>query len=287
MREALHDLLGAADACAGQPLPWRELVDFDVACREARRFKLDASFALDRGGRAVGRFSVNDKGEPVAFRERLLRFAPVLERQLGVSPPGEVQTTLAVKSNGVTTLYFEELAACPRAEELRQQTFALAGAAAPPLPEGAAPVAVCLDWVGAEIAAAKTYAMVTERAGETPRALPREAAAYRELFEPHPVHGTRRYLLATRHAPGGAPRGSKLLWMSEVHRPVDVGWAWAAVARARARVAAPASAVSRALDGLVSGWSHAPDTLLYPDLVSLDLDAAGRATGLVVYVSVR
>lgn len=81
-------------ACFGGSAPIAELVNFDVARRWARRFKVDVSFALGAARRA--RFSINDKGEPVELRARLRArsselgiHAALLERLFAISPPGK------------------------------------------------------------------------------------------------------------------------------------------------------------------------------------------------------
>ncbi len=295
---AVADLLAAVDACAGRPLMAQALVDVDIAVAQARSFKLDVSFALTPDAAEGARFSLNDKGEPEAFRRRLVGHAEalgidaaLLAAQLRISPPGEVQTTLAVKWAPTrpprVTVYFEELTRSPRAEAIRRACFALGGVDMPPPPPGLDLVAACVDHSAGRAVAVKDYHLLTERAGTPPVALPAAVEPFRAPFGWHPVNGTRRFLLATRYAAGGGPIGSKLLWMSEVHRHETVGWAWAEVDRIRAAMRLPESRVGRALDALRAAWAHAPGTFLYPDLVSLDVDADGTPQGLVVYVSIR
>jgi hypothetical protein len=295
---AIDDLLAAACACIDQPLPWRALVDRDAIARTARAFKLDVSFALAVDGAASARFSINDKGEPERFRERLLAASELLgvprwglDAQLALSPPGEVQTTLGVKWGPQggdperVSVYFEELYRSPRGLPIREAAFAMASVPVPDVPPGLDLVSVCLDWSGGALLAVKDYWMITERDGGPSTALPGTLDAYRAPFRPHPVNHTRRFLVASRHAVGGRATGAKLLWMSEVHRNETLDWAWREVDRLKADL--PPSGVARTLDDLRANWRHAPGTFLYPDLVSLNVGADGATEGVLVYVSVR
>lgn len=275
---AIDALLGALREAGGWIPVLDALLDRAVAARAARRFKLDVSFALGADG---ARFSLNDKDEPGAFRARLRSVLPgeALERFLALSPAGAVQTTVGVKAkDGVlqrVSLYFEELPSGPAGEALRRAVLALAGVdVAPGLP----PVAVCLDLDAAgRVVAAKDYGLIE---GE-PAPFPEE----RDRFPAHPVTGNRRFLYARRFAPGGAPAGSKLMWMSETHRPADVARAWAEVDRLAEGL--PPDRAARALARLRAGWSFAPGAFLHPDLLSVDRDAQGAVRAIVAYVSVR
>lgn len=172
----------------------------------------------------------------------------------------------------------------PRAEGIREAAFALVDARPPaPLP-GLLPAAVCIDYVSGTPESLKDYWMLTERPGEAAPDLGAMVDRYRARFSFHPVNRTRRFLIASRIAAGGKPAGAKLIWMSEVHRQEDVSWAWAEVDRLRAGIGGPVALV---LDGLRDHWRHAPGTFLYPDLLSLNLDAAGASQELIVYVSIR
>lgn len=271
---ALDALLGALREAGGWVPELDALLDRAVALREARRFKLDVSFA-PRGAR----FSLNDKGEPEAFRARLRAVLPglVLERFLALSPPGAVQTTVGVKANAGQierfSLYYEELPPGEEGERLRRAVLALAGVDAPAPGHPAVAACVDLDPRGA-VLAAKDYALLEGEEGPFPEE--------RARFPSHPITGNRRFLYARRFAPGGVRTGTKLMWMSETHRPADVARAWAEVDRLRAGLPP-----NGALERLRAGWSFAPEVFLHPDLLSVERDAEGRARGVLVYVSVR
>lgn len=288
--DVVRDLLAALSACV-PGVHAAPLVDLDVAAAHLGRFKLDLSFALTRDGAPHARVSLNDKGEPGPFRDRLRAVLPGLGVPLAhldtffaLSPPGRVQTTVSVKWAGEgglparVGLYYEELGAHP---ELVPATLALAGLAdaLPDLP----PVAVCLDLAGGRFAAGRHYHLVVDRPGDEPAvALPGPLAALRPTLPFHPRSGRRPWLLARRV---GATAGTKLLWMTECHRPEDATWAWGEVDRLRAALGLPDGSVARALDDLRATWRH--DAFLHPDLVSVDVDGDGEAQALVVYVSAR
>ena len=148
--EAVRALLDATAACIEAPLHPApvELLDLACAARHARRFKIDVSFALSLDGRPAARFSVNDKGEPGAFRARLLDRSGVLalprerlEAFFALSPPGFVQTTVALKwapgggAPDTVSLYFEELALSPGGDRLVHAVLGPAlGVTPPPWP---------------------------------------------------------------------------------------------------------------------------------------------------------
>ncbi|MFO0685367.1 MAG: hypothetical protein U0234_25135 [Sandaracinus sp.] len=294
---ALEALLRALDRCGGHG---REapLVDLDEAARVARRFKLDVSFDFAPQKRA--RFSLNDKGEPAAFRARLRRALPamgidaqLLDRFLAIAAPGRVQTTVGVKWSADASapervsLYFEELYRDPAHAQIRDDVFALVGLEAPPVPEGARPVSVCIDCTREGPVALKSYDVLTDtpttRAREVPPSL-EEAVASLPF---HPIHGARRYMIATRRAPTGRDLGHKLLWITEVHRPSLARWAWDQVDAWRRRWGTDVHPdVARALDELRGDPTFDDATFLYPDLVGLNTDASSEPR-LLVYVSVR
>lgn len=274
---ALDALLEALREAGGWTPLIDGLLDRDLAARVARRFKLDLSFAMGADG---ARFSLNDKDEVVPFRERLRANigGPALESFLALSPPGAVQTTVGLKARDGAlqriSLYYEELPTGEAGEALRRSALALAGvSASSELPS----VAVCLDLdAGGQIVAAKDYGLIEGSAGP----FPEERAG----FPAHPVTGNRRFLYARRFAPGGAMVGSKLMWMSETHRPSDVARAWAEVDRLCVEL--PPDRASRALDKLRRSWSFS-EAFLHPDLLSTDRDAEGRVRAVLAYVSVR
>ncbi|MEQ9319061.1 MAG: hypothetical protein RIF41_07865 [Polyangiaceae bacterium] len=299
---AVQRLLASAEECATgplRPLGWSELLDLDVAAAQAPRFKVDVSFALLGRGEGGARFSVNDKGEEAAFRERLNDNAPaldiprpLLDAFLSLSPPGAVQTTFGVKwpheggDPHRVTLYHEELFRSPRGPSIIAALFGIAGVDdAPPPRAGLEPGAVCVDVAGATIVGLKDYWIATETSREPALTLPEPLEAFRRATPFSTERGTRRYLVARRFDADGRPNGHKLLWMSEAHDRAAAERAWAFVDRARRELKLPTTQPARAMDALRHTWSH--PALLYPDLVSLDLDADERPRGLTVYVSLK
>ncbi|HHH27885.1 MAG TPA: hypothetical protein ENK57_06025 [Polyangiaceae bacterium] len=294
-------LASAADSAAGTLHPsWGELLDVTVAAAHATRFKVDVSFSLLGEGHGGGRFSVNDKGEEVAFRERLRDLAPALDLPealldtfLTLSPPGAFQTTLGVKwrdGGGVperVSLYHEELFRSPDGVSLVGATFAAVGlgSSAPPPREGLEPGAVCVDMARGRVTGLKDYWIATEATREAALTLPEPLEAFRRATPFSTERGTRRYLVARRFAADGLAAGQKLLWMSEAHDRAAVERAWAFVDRARASLKLPPSRPAEALERLRARWRE--PALLYPDLVSLDVDATGVPRGLTVYVSLK
>lgn len=264
------------------------LVDVSVASTALTRFKLDVSFATHAEG---ARFSLNDKGEAAAFRERLRHQQAALglpsadlERFFALSPPGEVQTTVGLKwgAEGGTparvSLYFEELTRSPRGPELMRAVIeAFGGRLAPPA--APTPAAVCVDWRDGAPCALKDYGMAVERSDAPAVTLPPALEAFRRAFPLDPDRGTRRYLVARRFDGDGQLTGHKLLWQSEAHTEAAAQRAWAHVDRL-----VPES--PPALSRLRSTWKNG-ELFLYPDLVCLDVDATGSRQGIIVYVSVK
>ncbi|MCA9593269.1 MAG: (2Fe-2S)-binding protein [Myxococcales bacterium] len=293
-RRALDALFQASDACFGGSAPIAELVNFDVARRWARRFKVDVSFALGAARRA--RFSINDKGEPVELRARLRArsselgiHAALLERLFAISPAGEVQTTLGVKwrpgdaSPERVSVYLEELGACARGEQIRADVLGLGGATPPPLL--GAPNAVALDFAAGKLHSAKCYDVLRHAVGDAPPALP---AGLDALWSSLPRHrrGTLSTMLATRLLPDGRLAGHKLLWMTEPELPGDADVAWHEVDRRIAALSAPDPAIVGALDTL-RGRFPQPGVMLFPDLVAFNVSVDGDPEALIIHASVR
>ncbi|MCB9793575.1 MAG: hypothetical protein H6741_12705 [Alphaproteobacteria bacterium] len=302
-RAGLEALLEALSACTPAPLepPPKSLLDLTVTAREARRFKIDVSFSLAKGGAPLARWSVNDKGEPEAFRARLRATLPALglpaealERFFAISPPGEVQTTLSVKwgpEGGLPErvgLYYEELMDCPRAEAITAAVFDLVDPSAKrsPIP-GALPGAVSADLTPGGFIGARDYLLCQDDAeGLHPGLhLPPEAEAFRAALPLHSHNHTRRFLVARR---AGAREGSKLLWLTEAHHPSSAERAWAVVDALRVRLELPDSLPARAMDQLRATWPLPLDEAYpYPDLVCLNLDGQGAPEALILYVSIK
>ena len=300
-KAALRDLLQAVQdsvPVALVPLPER-LIAWEAACAEARHFKVDVSFSLGVDGQSRARLSVNDKGEAVAFRERVLEQREALQLPADVRaffalvPPGELKTTLGVKwgADGGrperVSLYFEELYRTPRYAEVTDAVFALAGLGSPPVADPLVPISACIDWVDGQMSAVKDYYLETWQEGEEEFPLPPVQDAFRRSLGLHARKGTRRCLVARRFSVSGGLVGHKVLWMTEAHHIDRVAAAWAQVDRLRASLGIPDSSTSVAMDTLRATWRHGPETFLYPDLVSLDVDVDEQVRGLTVYVSVK
>jgi len=236
-------------------------------------------------GSATARFSANDRGDPVGFRRALadLPLEPsLLARFLEGAAPGRVQTTVGAKWSRATeperlTLYFEELSMAPDGGSWIAQHVARLADATPP--EGALAVALDVRPGHTEPLAFKAYLPRVDRRGAPGGApLPGSLEAFRRALPFH-ERGTRRMLVATRWAPGGARTGHKLLWVPEV-RFADPRAVWDHTQALRERLKLPPSRPGSALDVLAS------DPEMYPDLVSLDSDADGVPRSLTVYVAV-
>ena len=302
--EAVRALLDATAACIEAPLHPApvELLDLACAARHARRFKIDVSFALSLDGRPAARFSVNDKGEPGAFRARLLDRSGVLalarerlEAFFALSPPGFVQTTVALKwapgggAPDTVSLYFEELALSPGGDRLVHAVLGPALGVTPPPWPGLAPVAVCLDHRGGRPVGGKDYWMVVDREDEPLQplpGLPPALRAHRARFPFEPRRRTRRFLVVRRFDRRGLV-GHKLMWMGEAQEARVAEFAWRHVDALIAEHAPPPSPTAAALDRLRRTWAHGGDAWLYPDLVSLDVDADGLPRRVLLYVSLK
>ncbi len=291
-------LMGAFEACHGRSGAWQPFVAPALLSRAAATFKLDVSFVSGPGRHA--RFSVNDKMEPVAFRERLKRHVTVLGCQpqalrdfFAVAAPGEVQTTVGVKYlDGSATpdrvsLYYEELSQSDRSSEIRASTFGLLGLQPPPLADGYVPNAVCIDYRNGVAVGAKCYDVTLERRGSTPAPLPSCLNEVRTRLPWHPVMNTRRYMRVHRVDAGGADAGCKLLFMTEVHDPAHSRSAFALAASLLEQYGPVNAAVQGAFDELSLATATATHHYYYPDLIGLNVDAAGRAESAVAHVSVR
>ncbi len=299
---AVDALVAALADCVSAPLQPHPLalMDAAVAQAQARRFKLDLSFRLGRDGAAHARFSVNDKGEPEAFRGRIRSVLPPLgfsaraiEAFFALSPPGEVQTTLSLKWGAAggrplrVGLYYEELMALQRAPALIGAVLGL-GAGVLPLapPPGALPAAVCADLGPDGFVGARDYWLCEDGEGEArDLGLPGALQAFRHSLPLHSHNRCRRFLLARR---AGARSGSKLLWVTEAQHPDSARAAWGTVQALLPSLELPDSAPMSALEMLRKRWPFVEsDAYLYPDLVCLDVDGAGGVEALILYVSIK
>ena len=291
-------LLGAFEACHGRSGAWRPFVEPALLSRAAAAFKLDVSFVSGPGRHA--RFSVNDKMEPLGFRQRLQRQgasvgcrSQVLQDFFAVAAPGEVQTTLGVKYLGGSatpnrvSLYYEELSQTDRGSEIRASTFGLLGLQPPPLAVGYAPNAVCIDYRDGLVVGAKCYDVTLERQGSAPAPLPSCLDQIRSRLPWHPTMNTRRYMRVHRVDAGGADAGCKLLFMTEVHEPAHARRAFAFAAALLEQYGPVDDVVQSAFDQLADATATATHHFYFPDLIGLNVDATGKPESAVVHVSVR
>lgn len=299
LRTLLESVAGSIAApISPDPL---SLVDLRVAADQARRFKVEVSFALALSGEPTARFSINDKGEPEAFRERLLRSSGALgvDRQrmedfFALSPPGAVQTTVAVKWSAAggrperLSLYCEELCLSPEGPPLIEKVtrFGL-GVGAPPPWNGLDPIAVCVDIEGDRVVGVKDYWMATEVTDAPLVPLSPRLEQLRRELPISPSQKTRRYLLARRLGPGGERTGAKIMWMPEAQAPEASELAWSRFDALCRDLALPVTRTSESLAALRRAWPSDADCHLDPDLVSLDVGPDDAVRRLVVYVSVK
>ena len=293
---ALHGLLTLLRVQGIGPdvLAWVEpLIAPVTAARHMRRFKLDVS--LDLTPDPTPRMSLNDSGEPTAFRQRLRAAAPHLgldhawlDAWLSLSDAGDGQTTLGIKwlSSGLrSTLYFEELAAHSDPLGCRSAVREFLGLT-PSGADGPGQLgALGVDLVEGVPVALKEYRAVDLDADSLE--LPPALRAFAEAIPTHPRTGLRRALLAERLDRGGASLGRKLLWMTEARSAEEALAAWRhAAGLARAFGGPMGPNLARVLR-LVRGWRWSPSCYVYPDLVSLDVDPAGAPLRMILYISLK
>ncbi len=291
-------LLQAFETCHGRAGAWQPFVDPTLVSRAAEAFKLDVSFVSGPGRHA--RFSINDKMEPEDFRGRLQRQSAALglrretlQEFFAVAAPGEVQTTVGVKYlNGSATpnrvsLYYEELNQSERGSEIRDATFGLLRLQPPPLADGYAPNAVCIDYGNGVAIGSKCYDVTLERQDGPLPSLPSCLDQIRARLPWHPTRNTRRYMRVGRVDAQGAGTGCKLLYMTEVHEPAHARPAFE-FAAALLEQYGPVDAVVRgAFDELSAATATETRHYYYPDLIGVNVDAAGKPESAVVHVSMR
>jgi hypothetical protein len=202
---------------------------------------------------------------------------------LAVAEAGSVQTTIGLKwtapgTPSRLTLYFEELSMVPdRGLAIARELADQVGVAPPSEP----PSAAAVDYRRGEIIALKLYHAAVDRPNRPGAApLPGSIEAFRRRLPFHVDRRTRRLLIAQRFDPEGGLVGRKLLWVPEVRHGGDPPAVWDVVASLISALQLPESPPCAALRSLQA------DPAMYPDLVSLDTDAAGTPEGLTVYVAV-
>ncbi|MEL6342696.1 MAG: hypothetical protein AAFV53_06160 [Myxococcota bacterium] len=281
--ERLLDLLAAQ----GVSLPADEDLFSAQRCAPFMRdFKLDISVSLRDGG--APRASVNDTGEPDAFRQRLRAqparlglSAETLETFLSRCPPRMAQTTLSLKweQRLRTTLYFEELPRHPDPEGL---CAALFSTYAVPAPRPGRPLmAIATDFIDGEPAALKVYRHIDLQ--QDPSAAP----ALAPMLRRHPRTGQRRAMLAERFGMDGRLRGDKLLWVTEANTPALAAQTWRHVSRLARRLSFHRSTGWALTKALVGGWPFGPGCVPYPDLVCFNRALDGAIEDLILYISLK
>lgn len=292
--EAVHGLLGLLHS---QGVSWFDdewlgtFIDPLRCAQHARAFKLDVSVGLQPG--AVPRFSVNDTGEPADFRRRLLNAGPHLGLEsdwlngfLALSSPGDGQTTASVKweRDGLRVgLYFEELHTHSDPSGCREKVCQYLGIECPPVGVGLLG-AVCVDFMAGRPIGFKEYRMVDLN---DDLSLPVGLAAFARKIPRHPGNGQRRALLASRWDAVGQRTGHKLLWMTEATRPAFAARAWEEAFNLFRETGLPAGDNLEVVRRLVHLWPSGERCFVYPDLVSLNVDEAGRPEKVLLYVSLK
>ena len=274
------------DLAALAPLP--------VVARFARRFKIDVS--VDLSSTSAPRASVNDTGEPEAFRARLREAEPLhgisaetLDAWFALCSPGACQATLALKwgETGArpqrVSLYYEELFRHPEPRRLWADAFHWAGCPLPG-PLDAIDGAVCVDFAGDRIVGLKDY-WIGE--GTPPPGSPEILGEFLAAVPPHPRTGERRYLFARRFEPDGRLTGYKLLWMTETRLPAHATSAWKTLAALQQRFSGGSTPAYQRLRRFVEAWPLSDDCVPYPDLISLNTSTDGALEALIAYVSLR
>ncbi len=259
----------------------------------ARSFKMDVSVDLSDLQRI--RWSLNDTGEPEAFRARLralwseLADPAWLERFLAISPPGGAQTTASFKweadGSGPSRLglYFEELHLDPQAARIHGQVARLAMGSVPgPLQLPLA--AVCMDLRAGEPAGFKDYWLALDH-------LPAEAGPHLQALwsrlPTHPRTGERRGLYVRRFDRRGRAAGERLLWVTECTRTEDIPRTWACLDDLGGTHWGKRLHGWPELRRWIEGWPTDPGTFLYPDLVAFNVDPGGEPAGVQVYLSLK
>ena len=269
------------------------MVDPQALQAHARAFKMDVSVDLADLQRV--RWSLNDTGEPQAFRARLRTLWPRiadpawLEGFLRVSPPGGAQTTASFKweEDGSTPsrvgLYFEELQTDPDAVRIHGEVAGLAMGHAPArLHEPLA--AVCMDVEGGRPTAFKDYWLALD---ELPGAAGGHLQALWRQLPTHPRTGERRGLYVRRFDDRGRRAGERLLWVTECTRETDIPRTWACLDGLRGTHWGKRLQGWPELRRWIEGWPSDPSTFLYPDLVAFNVDRGGEPAGVQVYLSVK
>lgn len=283
---AVERLLGLLSAQGVQLPPDEHLLTAQGCAPFMRQFKLDVSLSLRAG--SAPRASVNDSGEPEAFRQRLLSrperlgLTPTtLQHFLALCPPGAAQTTLSLKWEQPlrTTLYFEELPRHPDPEALCSALFATYGVPCPPSKRPL--MAIAVDFVQDTPATLKVYRHIDLQ--REPEAAPGPAA----LLTRHPHTGEKRAMLAHRFDLDGRLRGDKVLWVTEANTPALAAQAWRSAARLAKRLSLHRSPNWQLAKQLVERWPQGLGCVPYPDLISFNRDAGGAIEDLILYVSLK
>ncbi len=292
--DAVHGLLTLlrAQGVGDDLMAWLEpLIEPATAARVMRRFKLDVS--VDLSPDAAPRMSLNDTGEPGAFRARVEAAAPHLGLPapwlaafFALSAPGDGQTTLGLKLGAPrrATLYFEELTEHSDPDGCRAGVRAMLGL--PPGGDGPR----LLGAVGVDVEAGATVALKEYRVVDLDEDVLDLAPALRAWADSVPTHartGRRRAILADRIDPAGGLLGRKLLWMTEARTPAEATTTWRQASDLVRGAGVPVGPnLARALR-LARGWRWSASCFPYPDLVSLDVGPDGAPRRAILYVSVK
>jgi len=286
--EATVERLLSLLTAQGVSLPsYRALLDVSRCSQFMREFKLDVSVSLR--AHSSPRFSLNDTGEPDAFRSRLHSHheqiglsSSELHRFFSLSPPGEVQTTLSLKWEDPlrTTLYFEELSRHPDPAVLRRSMFDEFLGVAPPRQDRQL-IALAVDYQGGVPVGLKEYAHAD--LAKQPELAPTVAP----LLMAHPRTLEKRAMIAQRYDLAGSLLGDKILWVTEANSAQLAAKAWRHVAGMVKKLSFDEGTGWGLVRQWVEDWPYGPSVVPYPDLVSVNRRSDGQVEDLILYLSLK
>jgi len=274
----------------------RAAIPTDVARRHARTFKSDIS--LDLAHLDDVRWSVNDQGEPLAFRLRVVPQLQALGVPTSLLAPffaagemGQHQTTLAMKWEGDGPrgpspdrigLYYDGLFHAREAEAIRRVVAGLADGPIPPRLPGPM-LGAAIDLVGDRVTGFKDYFVQ----GDVPVA--EMAPALQDVFHrvpPDPRNSHRMRVYARRFRQGD-PAGQRLGWLPENVRAEHHGLMMDHI-EALVTPWGEAAAAWPEVRAWIEAWdTEALGCFVMPGAVAFNVDAAGRPRSVQLYLSVR
>ena len=268
--------------------PYQALIAPEQCLTHMPHFKLDVSVSLRED--AVPRFSINDTGEPNAFRQRMhaqiehIGISPnTLLSFFDLCPPGMAQTTLSLKWEHPLrcTLYFEELTEHESPMNLREQWYQhFYGPLHPPASDKPL-VALGADFIRDQLVATKEYVLSDlNQPSDQHRTLA-------QLIPSHPSSKQKRVLLAQRYDAHGRDIGEKILWVTEGNTPYLAAKTWKDVSRIVRSLSLHKTRNWRMLVEWIRDWRWGPACVPYPDLVCFNRQPNGMIEDLILYVPLK